>query len=167
LDGRCEEAIPEYETVIALNRNAVPAYRNLGNCKLFTGLIEETISLEQKAILISPRDPLIGFMYWRIGTAHLLRSHVDEAIVWFEKARNADPVAVLPHSYLTSAYALNGETERAASELAEARRLSADGRYSSLAQLKAIFPYWGTAKVHALFEATYFAELRKAGMPEE
>lgn len=26
---------------------------------------------------------------------------------------------------------------------------------------------WGVAKVRALFEATYFAGLRKAGMPEE
>jgi len=27
--------------------------------------------------------------------------------------------------------------------------------------------YWGVPKVRALFEATYFAGLRKAGMPEE
>jgi hypothetical protein len=26
---------------------------------------------------------------------------------------------------------------------------------------------WGVAKISALFEATYFAGLRKAGMPEE
>ena len=36
-EHRYEEAIPEYETVIALNRNVVPAYRNLGTCKLWTG----------------------------------------------------------------------------------------------------------------------------------
>jgi hypothetical protein len=27
--------------------------------------------------------------------------------------------------------------------------------------------YWGVPKIRALFEATYFAGLRKAGMPEE
>jgi hypothetical protein len=27
--------------------------------------------------------------------------------------------------------------------------------------------YWGVPKVRALFEATYFAGLRKAGVPEE
>jgi hypothetical protein len=27
--------------------------------------------------------------------------------------------------------------------------------------------YWGVPKVHAMLEATYFAGLRKAGMPEE
>jgi hypothetical protein len=55
----------------------------------------------------------------------------------------------------------------AVAELAEARRLSADDRYSSLARLHAVIGYWGVPKVRALFEATYFAGLRKAGMPEE
>ena len=27
--------------------------------------------------------------------------------------------------------------------------------------------YWGVPKIDAFFEATYFAGLRKAGMPEE
>jgi adenylate cyclase len=52
-----DEAIPEYEMVIALDRNRVPAYRNLANCKLFTGSIEEAISAKEQAIRISPRDP--------------------------------------------------------------------------------------------------------------
>jgi class 3 adenylate cyclase len=35
-----------------------------------------------------------------------------------------------------SAYGLRGDTERAAAELAEARRLAGDDRYSSIARLK-------------------------------
>jgi len=50
-------------------------------------------------------------------------------------------------------------------ELAEARRLSPDDRYSSLARLRTV--YYGSPKHNALREATYFAGLRKAGMPEE
>jgi len=58
--------------------------------------------------------------------------------------------------------------DRAALELAEARRLDAGTLYSSIARLKA-FPgaWWGVPKTRALFEATYFAGLRKAGMAEE
>jgi hypothetical protein len=62
-----------------------------------------------------------------------------------------------------------GETDRARAELAESRRLSNYDRYSSISQLKA-FPagYGGMSpKIRALTEATYFAGLRKAGMPEE
>ena len=39
-ERRDEEAVLEYETVIALNRNVVPAYRNLGTRKFWTGSIE-------------------------------------------------------------------------------------------------------------------------------
>ena len=90
---------------------------------------------------------------------------VDEAIDWLEKALSAMPVHSMPHAFLASACALKGETERAAAELTEARRLGGDDRFSSLARLRAI-GYWGVPKIRALFEATYFAGLRKAGMPE-
>ena len=67
---------------------------------------------------------------------------------------------------LASAYALNGETERAAAEVAEARRLRGEGSYPSIARIRAA-GYWGVPKIRALHEATYFAGLRKAGVPEE
>jgi hypothetical protein len=76
------------------------------------------------------------------------------------------PAAPFHHSRLASAYALRGETERAAAELAEARRLSADGRFTSIARLRAV-GFWGVPKIRALYEATFFDGLRKAGMPEE
>jgi len=97
---------------------------------------------------------------------HLLQSRTDEAIFWFEKARSANPEHSSSPAYLASAYALNGETERAATELAEARRLAGDDRFSSIARVKASRS-WGVPKISALHEATYFAGLRKAGMPEE
>jgi len=135
--GRPEEAIPEYETAIALNRNWVFAYVALGACKLLTGSIEEAIPLAEQAIRLSPRDPNIGIMYDRIGYVHLLQLRIDQAILWCEKARSANPAHPLYRAHLASAYALKGETERAVAELAEARRLTADGRYSSVADLRA------------------------------
>ena len=104
----------------------------------------------------------------QIGTVHLLQSHTDEAIVWLEKARSDMPTLPFHRSRLASAYALRGETERAAAELAETRRLDGGDLFSSIARLKA-FPgsWWGVPKTRALYEATYFAGLRVAGMPEE
>jgi adenylate cyclase len=170
--GRCAEAIPEYETVIASNPNVASARANLGLCKLLTGSIEETIPLEEQAIRLSPRDGGIGVWYDWIGRVHLLRSRTSEAIVWFERARSANPGNPWHHAYLASAYGLKGEVERAATELAEARRLIGDDRYSSVARLRAIGfggarDYWGAPKIRDLFERTYFVGLRKAGMPEE
>jgi len=97
---------------------------------------------------------------------HLLQSRTDEAIVWLEKARSANPAIPFFHIRLAAAYGLKGETGRAAAELAEARKLVGDDRYSSLARYTT-GGYFGVPKVRALCEATYFAGLRKAGMPEE
>jgi predicted Zn-dependent protease len=124
------------------------------------------IPLAEQAIRLSPRDPYIGYPYFLIGAAHLLQSRTDEAIVWLEKARSAMPAHPNSHAYLASGYALRGETERAAAELAEARKLVHDGRYSSVAHVK-LYRAPGIPKYGARYEATYFAGLRKAGMPEE
>jgi adenylate cyclase len=164
--GRPEEAIPEFEMVLAFNRNETRALFHLGWCKLMTGSIDEVIPLAEQVIRLSPRDPYIANRYARIGSVHLLRSHYSDAVLWLEKARSANRALPSVHASLASAYALMSEAERAATELAEARRLSGDGRYSSVARLKAT-AYFGVPKIRALHEATYFAGLRKAGMPEE
>jgi adenylate cyclase len=165
--GRFEEAILDYETAIALNHNFVGALFGLGTCKLNAGLIEEVIPLQEQFIRLSPRDPAIGFAYFLIGTVHLLQSRIDEAIAWFERARGTAPAAPVFRSRLAAAYALRGETERAAAELAEAQRLSSDDRYSSIARWKVVVPHLGVPKVREMFERTHLAGLRKAGMPEE
>jgi TolB-like protein/class 3 adenylate cyclase len=163
---RCEHAIPEYETALASNRNMVGALNGLGWCDLYAGSLDDVIPVVEQAIRLSPRDPGIGRWYLLIGTAHLLQSHIDDAIVWLEKARTAMSAVPAHHCLLSSAYALKGDTEHAAAELAEARRLRGEGSFSSLAKMKAA-GYFGEPKVRALFEATYFAGLRKAGMREE
>jgi hypothetical protein len=76
------------------------------------------------------------------------------------------PTVPFHHSWLASAYALKGETERAAAELAEARRLAGQRSFSSIADVKAR-AWRGVVNIHTLFEATYLTGLRKAGMPEE
>ena len=162
---RYEEAIPEYETVLAINRNWVHAIATLGSCKFITGAIEESIPAQERAIRLSPRDPRIWQYYFWIGQVHLLQSSTDEAILWFEKARSANPEHPLPHAYLASAYGLAAEIEQAVGELTEARKLGSDDRYASIASLMAVGPF-GVPKIRALFEATYFVGLRKAGMPE-
>jgi adenylate cyclase len=160
-------AIPEFEEVLASNRNWTAALFSLGMCKIQTGAIEEAIPLEEQAMRLSPRDPAIYSRYLAIGEVHLLQSRTEEAIVWLEKARSANPRSQFVHAWLASAYALKGDLDRAGAELAEARRLSADDRYSSIAHLHASFPGVAAPKVLALAEATYLAGLRKAGMPEE
>ena len=58
--NRYDEAIPEYETVLASNRNWLLAIAALGWSKFLAGSMEEAIPLHEQAIRLSPRDPLIS-----------------------------------------------------------------------------------------------------------
>jgi adenylate cyclase len=161
---RRREAVPEFEAAIAFNHNSLGAISYLADCKLHVGPIEGVIPLVEEAIRLSPRDPALSNMYGRIAIVYLLQSRLDQAIIWSEKTRDANPARAFPHSALAAAFALKGETERAAAELAEARRLNYDF-YRNLAPLRG--RYSEVPEIRALFEATYGAGLRKAGMPEK
>jgi hypothetical protein len=77
------------------------------------------------------------------------------------------PHFLVAHPSIAAPKFSSNSTSRAAAELAEARRLGADDRYSSIARFKAVVGYFGVPKIRALFEATLFVGLRNAGMPEE
>jgi adenylate cyclase len=164
--SRYQEALIEYETAIAFDRNFAVAYAWLGRCKLMTGLADEVIPLTENAIRLSPHDRNSAAWYWSIGAVHLLQARTDEAIPWLERGRSVYAGYHFIHASLAAAYALKGETERASAALAEARKLS--DRYSSITLLKAApGRQWLEApKLRALAETTYFGGLRLAGMPE-
>ena len=164
--GRHVAAIPEYEIAIAANRNWVVAIANLGLCKFLAGSLEEAIPAQELAIRLSPRDPRVPNWYWRIGMVHLLQSRIEEAILWLERARDANTRLPGPHAWLAAAYALQDDMPRAKAELAETHRLNPDNHYASIARHKAA-QFFGAPQTHALAEVTFFAGLRKAGVPEE
>ena len=162
--SRCKEAIPEFETAIALDRSRAPAYANVGWCKFLTGSVDDAIPYFEQAMRISPYGPGIALWYGRMGEMKLLQSHTDEAIVWLEKATSENARLASVQAYLAAAYALKGDTVRARAALAEAQRLSS--AYSSLASVEKSI-WYDNPEVRALAEATYFPGLRRAGMPEE
>ena len=162
---RYAEAIPECEAALSANPNYVYALHGLASCKVRTGSIEEAIPLEEQAIRLSPRDPFIGPCYMLIGVVHLLLSNADEAIVWFEKACNHAPAHPNICAYLASAYALAGETDRApphSPRLAGRAGMTAKEHHPLEGRPRLL----GSGIRDPLFEATYLAGLRKAGMPE-
>src|SRR5207253_10074701 len=65
---RYEEAISEYETVLAFNKNWALAYIHIAMCKIFTGSIEEAIPLVEQAMRLTPHDPEMPLFYNRSGS---------------------------------------------------------------------------------------------------
>ena len=164
VQNRFDDAIDEFEAALEFNPNWASVFALLGQSKLLTGSLDEAILLQEKAIRLSPRDPYISQFYFRVGVANLLRSRIDEAIVWLKRAQVANDEHPAPHAWLAAAYGVKGETQQAFAELTAARKMSGDDRYSSIARLRS--SGMRAPKVRALFEATYFAGLRKAGMME-
>jgi adenylate cyclase len=163
-EGRCKEAIPEYETSIALDRSRAPLYAHVGWCKFLTGSVDAVVPYFEQAIRLSPHEPGIAVWHGRVGVAKFLQSETDEALVWLEKARGENARIPFVHAYLAAAYALKGDAERARKELAEAQHLSP--AYASLAQVEKS-SWYDNPKIRAFAEATYFPGLRSAGMPEQ
>ena len=163
-EGRCKDAIPEYETSIALDRSRAPLYAHVGWCKFLTGSVDAVVPYFEQAIRLSPHEPGIAVWHGRVGVAKFLQSETDEALVWLEKARSENARIPFVHAYLAAAYALKGDAERARKELAEAQHLSP--AYASLAQVEKS-SWYDNPKIRAFAEATYFPGLRSAGMPEQ
>ena len=165
---QCDEAIPEYQSAIALDPNLPHAYAWLADCKLKTGSIEGVIPLLDRAIQLSPQDPSVGPWYWRIGIVHVYRHEPDEAVAWLEKAlagyATRGPAAgYWVHGWLAAALAMKGDLARAKSELNEAWKYPF---YRNVAAIKAD-PVYSERRVLPLAEPSFIAGLRAAGMPEE
>ena len=160
----CKEAIPEYETVIALDPSRAAAYAHVGWCKFLTASVDQALPYFEHAIRINPSGPGIAPWYGRMGVMQLLESQTDAAIASLERANSENARLAFVHAYLAAAYALKGQSERAQTELAAAQRLSK--AYLSLANVEKS-SWFDNPKIRALAEATYFPALRKAGLAEE
>ena len=161
--ARYAEAIPEYETAIALDRSRAPAYAHVGWCKFLSGSIDGAIPYIEQAIHLSPHEPGIAAWYGRIGVMQLLQGNVDAALAALERARSENARLPFVHAYLAAAYATKGDGKRAAEELAQAQKLGKG--YASLAMVKKSI-WYDDPKIRALAEANYFPALHRAGLPE-
>ena len=167
--ARFADAIPEYEIYLAASPNAVNVLAHLAWCKFMTGNGDEAIPLLEKSIRISPRDPRLYLWYARLGEVHLFEGRLDEAILWLDKARRANPPFPPPHALLAAAYGLKGDLARAKAELAEtlaALKQRNDDRYGTIAKVRRNSE-WNTPPLHDSFEQYFIIGLRKAGLPEE
>ena len=164
---RCGDAVPEFETSLAVDRNNPIALVGLSMCKFLTGgSDQEAIALTEQAIRLSPRDPVIWWWYTWIGFVHLLQSRIDDAIAWLEKGRSVQPRAPNAHWFLAAAYGPKGERELARAELAEALKLTGSDKYSSVARTRANGDLY-TPALRDRWETVYFPGIRAAGLPEE
>jgi adenylate cyclase len=160
---RFEEAIVEAERSLALNPSFVNAYSDLCTANSFLGRPQKAVDYADRAIRLSPRDPLLYVFHFQKGLAFALLHQDEEAIEWLRRALAGAPQWPLPQALLAAALAMTGHEAEARQTLK--RYLSLSGtRAKTLAQWKGQLPSDNPAFL--AYAARVTEGLRKAGLPE-
>ena len=158
-----EEAIVEAERSLALNPSFVSAYGPLSLASSFLGRPQEAVGYADKAMRLSPRDPVLYVFYLEKGFALSLLHQDDQAIDWLRRAVAAAPQWPLPQALLAAALSLTGHEAEARDVLK--RYLSLRGtKARTVAQWEGQLPSKNPAFL--AYAAQLVEGLRKAGLPE-
>jgi adenylate cyclase len=145
------------EKALALDPNSAWAWNRLGWLRNYLGEPELAIGHFERAIRLSPFDPMVFNSHVGIGSAHFIVGRYDDAVYWYEKACLASPKAIWIHRALAAAYFYSGRQEHAE---ASVRKLQAT--YPHLTATAAAFAHVFEKEV-----LDRIAEgLRRAGLPD-
>jgi adenylate cyclase len=152
--GDCESAIEMADRAVALNPNSFVAWGCRGWVYKSAGLLEEAIRNFERAVRMSPVDPLLHFTFVGMGTAFIELRRFDEAIIAAKKALRQNPFFPATYCCLACAFAHLGRDAEARE--AAARLLEVDPNFTISAWIAR-----GGPNAKLLMEG-----LRKAGLPE-
>ena len=152
--GDSEAEIEMADRAVALNPNSWRTWNNRGWVYIMAGLPEEAIRSFERAIRMSPVDPLLHMTFLGIGHALMGLRRFDEAIVVLKKALRQNPSFMPACRGLAAAFAHLGRDAEA--HEAAARVLEIDPAFTISAHIARV------PKNSKLF----IEGLRKAGLPE-
>jgi adenylate cyclase len=153
--GDSEGAIEMADRAVALNPNLYWAWSCRGHVYRIAGLPEEALRSFERAIRMSPIDPLLHRAFVGMGYAFIELGRLDEAIVAGKKAQRQNPSFSSAYRCLASAFAHLGRDAEAHD--AAARLLETDPAFT----ISAFIARGGQSNTKLLIEG-----LRKAGLPE-
>ncbi|WP_334528976.1 adenylate/guanylate cyclase domain-containing protein [Bradyrhizobium sp. AZCC 2230] len=152
--GDSEAEIEMADRAVALNPNSWRTWNNRGWVYILAGHPEEAMRSFERAIRMSPVDPLLHMTFFGIGNALMRLRRFDEAIIVFKKALRHNPSFVPAYRGLASGFAHLGRDTEA--HEAAARVLEIDPAFTISAWIAQVPKH-----------SKLFVEgLRKAGLPE-
>jgi adenylate cyclase len=153
--GVCEREVELVDRAVALNPNSFYAWQSRGQVYRIAGLPDEALRSFERAVRVSPVDPLLHLTHVGMGLAFIELRRFDEAIVAARKAQRQTPFYAAAYRCLASAFAHLGRD-------AEAREAAARVRETDPAfTISALIARGGYSNPKVLIEG-----LRKAGLPE-
>jgi adenylate cyclase len=153
--GDSEREIEMADQAVALNPNSFHAWYARGWVYRVAGLPKEAVQSFERAMRMSPIDPLLHRTFTGMAQAFIELGRFDEAIVAGKKAQRQNPSYPSAHRCLASAFALLGRDAEARE--AAARLLEVDPTFT----ISSWIARGGQTNAKLLIEG-----LRKAGLPE-
>jgi adenylate cyclase len=153
--GDCESAIEMADRAVALNPNSYSAWSRRGWVYHIAGQPGEAVRSFERAIRMSPVDPLLHVSFVGLGYAFIELGRFDEAIVAGKKAQRQNPSFPVAYRCLASAFAHLGRDTEARE--AAARVLETDPAFT----ISVFIARGGQSNSKLIIEG-----LRKAGLPE-
>ena len=153
--GDCESEIEMADRAVALNPNSFIAWHFRGWVYRNAGRPEEAIQSFERAVRMSPVDPLLHRTFTGMGYAFTELRCFDAAVAAVKKALRQNPFFPPAHRCLASAFAHLGRDEEARE--AAARLLALDPKFT----ISSWIARGGQSNAKLLTEG-----LRKAGLPE-
>jgi adenylate cyclase len=156
-----DAALVAVRRAVELNPSDAGAWGALGFQLLQFGRFEEALEPLQKALQISPRDPLLWSWTLNAGLAHCALGNDAVALDWARRAVQANPQSHFTHLYSGAIASLMGRPDEAQSAVAEYVRLRPEGTISRLRKETSS----DEPRYLALRERLY-GGLRTAGLPD-
>jgi adenylate cyclase len=153
--GDCDSTIEMADRAVALNPNSYSAWLHRGWVYRIAGLPEEAIRSFERAVRMSPVDPVLYGTFTGMGYALIELGRFDEAILAGKKAQRQNPAWSATCRCLAAAFAHLGRDAEARE--AAARVLEFDPAFT----ISAWIARGGQSNAKLLIEG-----LRKAGLPE-
>jgi TolB-like protein/class 3 adenylate cyclase len=158
---RLEQAVTEYETTIALDRNYVAGWAQLGVLRNWQGRPTECIPLVEKAIRLSPRDPFLGNWQSFIGQSLVLLGDNQAAMHWLLRSVSSNPNYHFSRLWLAAVQWFANDHASARASIDAARKISPELSLSWFATNGSpVMPayQWASDRVRQAW--------REAGLPE-
>jgi TolB-like protein/Tfp pilus assembly protein PilF len=154
------EALSELEAAIALNPNLAVAYCGLGDSLAYGGRVNEAVPYFQRALALSPHDPLRWAFYAYGALAYLFAGDFDAAEDWARKATRVPNCHYWAYAHRVAALGYLQRPDEGKSALRELLELKPDFT-CSLAQRRLFY----LRDPNQL--ARYVEGLRRSGVAED
>jgi TolB-like protein/DNA-binding winged helix-turn-helix (wHTH) protein len=156
---RAEESIAAFRRAVDLNPNSAAAHGHLGHGLAFAGRDREAIRHADKAVRLSPFDPMMALFLGTIAVAHYLAGRYSEGLRFANEAAQVRPGFHGANRLRCASLARIGRISEARSLLATVR---AEQPQLSLGWIRANVPYQTSELMERFLEG-----MRMAGLSEK